>query len=134
MKDYYLDIINLPHHTSSNHQRMSIEKRASQFAPFAALTGFEELVKETARLTQNRIEIDDDLKQKLNEKLLIINEKIKDRPKVTFKYFIYDLKKNGGKYVNFTGIVKKIDTYTGTVIMKDNVKIPICEIVDIKFL
>lgn len=131
--DDYLDIINLPHHNSSNHKRMSMEKRASQFSPFAALTGYEELVKETARLTDKRIEIDEEVKQIINDKLQIINKNIKNKPKATFTYFIPDLKKNGGKYVNLTRIVKKIDEFNGIIILEDNCKIPITEIIDINF-
>lgn len=133
MKDDYSDIINLPHHTSLNHPRMSIEKRAAQFAPFAALTGYEDLVKETARLTDKRIEIDDGLKQVLNGKLQKINDNIKNKDLVTFTYFIPDLKKSGGKYVDYTGTVKKIDTFNGFIIMEDKTKIPINEIIDIKY-
>ena len=133
MKDDYSDIINLPHHTSLNHPRMSIEKRAAQFAPFAALTGYEELVKETARLTDKRIELDDGVKQILNDKLKYIKENIKNKPMVTFTYFVYDLKKTGGKYIKLTGIVKKIDEFNGIVILEDKTKIPINEIIDIKY-
>ena len=133
MKDDYSDIINLPHHTSLNHPRMSMEKRAAQFAPFAALTGYEDLVKETARLTDKRIEIDEGLKQVLNDKLQKINENIKNKSLVTFTYFVPDLKKSGGKYVDYTGTVKKIDTFNGVIIMEDKTKIPIDEIIDIKY-
>lgn len=130
--DYnYEDIINLPHHTSLNHPRMSIEKRASQFSPFAALTGYTELIKETARITDKRIELDEGVKQILNNKLKLINENIESKPKVTFTYFVPDMKKNGGKYIDYTGIVKKIDIYNGNVIMEDKTKITINEIIAI---
>ena len=133
MKDDYSDIINLPYHTSLNHPRMSIEKRSAQFAPFAALTGYEELVKETARLTDKRIEIDEGLKQVLNDKLKNINENIKNKSMVTFTYFVPDSKKSGGKYVDYAGTVKKIDSYNGEIIMTDKTKISINEIIDIKY-
>ena len=111
----YDDIINLPHHVSTRHQQMPISDRAAQFAPFAALTGYDDAVKETARLTTKRIDIDDGLKQVLNEKLNIILDNIKDKPEVTFTYFIYDKKKSGGKYVDITGNVRKIDIVEQTV-------------------
>ena len=94
----YDDIINLEHHISKKHKQMTIENRSAQFAPFAALTGFEELVKETARKTEDRVEIDEELKYILDEKISIIQNQIKNNPKVTITYFIPDSKKKGGKY------------------------------------
>jgi len=127
----YDDIINLPHHVSTRHQQMPISDRAAQFAPFAALTGYDDAVKETARLTTKRIDIDDGLKQVLNEKLNIILDNIKDKPEVTFTYFIYDKKKSGGKYVDITGNVRKIDIVEQTVTLTNKTKIPINEIINI---
>lgn len=99
-EDNYEDIINLPHYEPKKHPRMSRYNRAAQFAPFAALTGYEEQVKEVARLTDKKIEIDDGLKEILSDKLNKINEVIKDNPKVEITYFVSDNKKNGGKYVS----------------------------------
>ena len=130
-KDNYKDIINLPHHVSEKHPQMSIEARAAQFAPFAALTGYSDAVKETARLTEKRIEIDEGLKLQLNNKLQKIIEKINTNPEVTFTYFIYDAKKEGGKYINKTGYVKKIDISNEYIILTDKTKIPINEIINI---
>lgn len=127
----YDDIINLPHHVSTRHQQMPISDRAAQFAPFAALTGYDDAVKETARLTTKRIDIDDGLKQVLNEKLNIILDNIKDKPEVTFTYFIYDKKKSGGKYVDITGNVRKIDIVEQTVTLTNKTKILINEIINI---
>ena len=127
----YDDIINLPHHVSTRHQQMPISDRAAQFAPFAALTGYDDAVKETARLTTKRIDIDDGLKQVLNEKLNIILDNIKDKPEVTFTYFIYDKKKSGGKYVDITGNVRKIDIVEQTVTLTNKTTIPINEIINI---
>ena len=121
-KDNYEDIINVTHHVSNKHPQMSIEARAAQFAPFAALTGYSDAVKETARLTEKRIELDEELKLQLNNKLQKIIENINTNPKITFTYFIYDNKKEGGKYVNKTGFVKKLT---------DKTKIPIKEIINI---
>ena len=130
-KDSYEDIINLPHHVSTKHPRMSIEARSAQFAPFAALTGYEDAVKETARITEERIEIDEELKLLLNDRLQIILSNIKDNPEVTFTYFIYDKNKSGGKYITITGNVSKIDMTNGYVILTNKTKIPINEIINI---
>lgn len=130
-EDNYEDIINLPHPISKRHPQMDISQRAAQFAPFAALTGYEENIKESARLTDKRIEIDEELKVILNNKIQLIIEYIKEKPEITFTYFIYDNKKSGGKYVNITGIVKKIDTIEEYIILTDKTKIPIKEIINI---
>ena len=131
MNSKYDNIINLPHHISKKHPQMSIESRAAQFAPFAALTGYGDAIKETARLTDKRIEIDDGLKQILNNKLQYILENINEKPEITFTYFVYDNKKTGGKYVEKTGIVKKIDMVEQYVMLNDKTKIPILEIINI---
>ncbi len=127
----YDDIINLPHHVSKNHPPMSLYARSAQFAPFAALTGYEEAVKETARETGDRIEIDEELKKILDEKIQILIENKKQRNELTFTYFIPDSTKEGGKYISIVGIVKKIDTYNQNIILEDKTEIPIDEIIDI---
>ena len=129
--DNYQDIINLKHYKSKKRQPMSLSDRAAQFAPFAALTGYEENIKEATRLTDKRIEIDEDKKLLLNDKLQIILNNIKENPEATFTYFIYDEKKIGGKYITINGIVKKINITEGYVILTDKTKIPIEEIIDI---
>ena len=130
-EDNYEDIINLPHHTSKKHPRMSLEARSAQFAPFAALTGYDEVLIETARLTNERIEIDDTIKIIIDSKLQIIKEHIKEMPLITFMYFVPDLKKDGGKYVTVTGNVKKIDEYRNGIVLENKTEIPIDEIIDI---
>ena len=130
-KDYE-DIINLPHPEPKNHIRMSKEARSAQFAPFSALTGYSDAIKETSRLTTKKIEIDDSQKLVLNNKLKLIIDNIEARPKITFTYFINDNKKSGGKYIKITGNVKKIDTIKGIVILLDKAFIPINNIIDIK--
>lgn len=131
-EDNYEDIINLPHHTSKKHPRMSLEARSAQFAPFAALTGYDEVLIETARLTNERIEIDETIKVIIDSKLQIIKEHIKEMPLITFMYFVPDSKKDGGKYVTVTGNVKKIDEYRNVLILENKTEIPIKEIIDIK--
>lgn len=127
----YDDIINLPHHISKKHPQMSLYARSAQFAPFAALTGYEEAVKETARETNERIDIEDELKSILDGKLQIILEQIKNHPEISITYFIADSKKNGGEYVTVTGLVKKVDLYNQYIYLIDNTEIPINEIIDI---
>lgn len=124
----YDDIINMPHHISSNHKQMSLYQRAAQFAPFAALTGYDDEVKETARLTDKEIIIDEGLKALLDNKISIIQNNIKDKPLITFTYFVPDEKKNGGKYVDVTNNVKKINTVNQTIILVDNT------VIDIKYI
>lgn len=128
MKNPYQDIIHLPHPVSSAHPSMPIIDRAAQFAPFAALTGFEAAIKETARLTDKRVELDEYEKEALNGKLLQIANQLEERPKVTIVYFQKDERKNGGAYVTLSGRVKKIDDYERAVLMTDGRKVPIEEI------
>ena len=127
----YDDIINMEHHKSKKHPPMSLYARSAQFAPFAALTGYEDAVRETAREVTERIEIDDELKNILDGKIQILSEQIKKKPEVIFTYFIPDLTKDGGVYISVTGIIKKIDTYSQIIILEDTTEIPINDILDI---
>ena len=110
---------------------MSLEARSAQFAPFAALTGYDEVLIETARLTNERVEIDETIKVIIDSKLQIIKEHIMQKPLITFMYFVPDLKKDGGKYVTVTGNVKKIDEYRNVLILENKTEIQISEIIDI---
>lgn len=127
----YDDIINLPHHVSATRPHMSAIDRAAQFSPFAALTGYESAIKETARLTDERIQLDEYAKDALNDRLQIITDRIKERPEIKITYFQPDVKKNGGAYVTAVSSVKKIDEYERIVIMTDGTAIPIDEIISI---
>ena len=127
----YDDIINLPRHVSKKHPQMSLEMRSAQFAPFAALTGYDDAIQETSRITSQRKELNEELKEILNEKLQKIQEKINTKPKITVTYFIEDLKKNGGKYVTVTGKVRKIDKNKQIIILEDKTEIPIENIIEI---
>lgn len=127
----YDDIINLEHHISKTHKQMSMQNRAAQFAPFAALTGYEEAVKETARFTEQKIELDEELNNILDEKLRLIQSQIKNTPEITVIYFVPDDKKRGGKYKKITGKIKKIDDYNKFIIFTDGKYIPIKDIIDI---
>ena len=124
----YDDIINLPHHELTTRQRMPRINRAASFSPFAALTGYDEAVKETARLTSERIEIDDGTKEVLNEKLRIAVDMVDSGPEVAITYFVPDSKKSGGAYVTAKGVIKRIDEYERLVIFTDKSTIPIDDI------
>ena len=126
----YNDIIHLSR-PKSKHPRMSLHQRSAQFAPFAALTGYEGQVKETARLTDKRIEIDEELKQILDMKIQVIKEKISSKPELEITYFIPDDKKDGGRYETIFDNISKIDNYNEKIIMQKGLKIDIKEIIDI---
>lgn len=128
----YDDIINLSR-PKSNHPKMSIEQRSAQFAPFAALTSFGDKVKETARLTDRKIELDEEMKNILDIKIQDIKNKLSNNKNFTTEitYFISDNKKEGGKYVTITDPLFKIDEYKHQFIMKNGLKIDISDILDI---
>lgn len=132
MKNYD-DIINLAPPQLKNHKRMSRMSRASQFGAFRALVGHEEAIEETARLTEEEIFLDEYEKERLNNILLEIAQKLAEGKafEATFCYYVPDTKKQGGEYVRLSGAVKKIDTYMGLVIMDDLSQIPIKNILDI---
>lgn len=127
----YDNIINLPHHESKKHPRLSMEQRAAQFAPFAALTGYGDAISETSRLTEDRIELDNEEKRKIDIKLQELKKNILKKPKVTITFFIPDIKKSGGEYKTVNGNLKNIDEYNQVLILEDKTKIPIEEIIEI---
>ncbi|MBQ8812931.1 MAG: hypothetical protein IJZ85_00315 [Lachnospiraceae bacterium] len=130
----YEDIINLPHHISKTRPQMSMIDRAAQFSPFAALTGYDAAVKETARLTDERIELDESRMAMLDERLQMIRERIMsdEQPEVTITYFQPDERKVGGVYVSVSGCVKRIDEYARAVVMKDGSQVSIDDIYDME--
>lgn len=130
-KHPYDDIINLPHHVSSNREHMSILDRAAQFSPFAALTGYNGAIIETARLTDQRIELDEAEKNILDEKLRIMQEQLSRQQEIEIVFFRPDEMKVGGAYISLVGTVKKVEIYERAVVMQDGTWIPIEEIVDI---
>lgn len=129
--DKYNDIINLPHHRSEKHPRMTMINRAAQFSPFAALTGHDAAIKETARLTDERIELDESAKAIIDKKLRFIEENIKNKPVISVTYFEPDERKKSGEYVTETSAVSKIDSYTGCLVMQSGHIISIDEIIEI---
>ncbi|MGN1457373.1 MAG: hypothetical protein ACI4XP_05390 [Acutalibacteraceae bacterium] len=137
MKNYndnhkYDDIINLPHHQSQTRVHMSLYDRAAQFSPFSALTGYDDAVKESARLTDKKHELSDEAISQLNAKLMFIKEQIKNQPEITVAYFVPDEKKDGGSYITEKSAVKRIDDFQRVIILKNNAKIPFDDISDIE--
>ena len=128
----YDDIINLPHHVSSTRPHMSIEERAAQFSPFAALTGHEDAIKETARPTEREIILDENELEILDEKLKAILSDKSDNKNIIVVYYVPDENKNGGKYVECSGRVKKMDEYRHVLVMEDGTEINVGRIADIQ--
>ena len=121
----YDDIIHLPHHVSTAHPPMPAADRAAQFSPFAALAGHEAAIRETARLTDERAELDENAKA-----VRMIQEMLPAHPEITVTYFQPDAKKSGGAYVSVTGRVKKLDLYRQCLLMEDGLRIPLGELYD----
>ena len=131
MSGPYDDIIELPHPTSTKHPRMSISDRAAIFSPFAALTGHAAAIQETARLTDRRIELDEDTRTELDRRQAILLEHIGEQPEVTITWFQPDEKKDGGAYVTTIGRLKKIDQVERMLFLLDGSKIPLDDVAGI---
>ena len=128
----YDDIIDLPHHVSATRPRMSMIDRAAQFSPFAALTGYDAAIKETGRLTDERIDLSEESRAALDRKQQILLDNLADHPEISVTYFVPDERKSGGAYVTVTGRVKKVDDYQRLLILTDGTKIPLDDILDIE--
>lgn len=131
MSGNYDDIIDLPHPTSEKHPRMPAADRAAQFSPFAALTGYEAVIHETARLTDERIELNEDELAALDEKLRMVLERDEEPPLVSITYFQADDRKSGGSYNTAEGYIKKLDEFQRVIVMKDGRKIPVDDVIEI---
>ncbi len=131
MTDNYKDIVNLPYPASSTRPRMSVYNRAAQFSPFAALTGYEAAVKETARFTDEKAELDEYHIAMINDKLNIALERKEQNPVLNITFFKPDSRKKGGEYLTVSGILKHIDEVSHTLVFKDGTVIPINLIYDI---
>lgn len=128
----YDDIINLPHPKSSRHAPMSMIDRGAQFSPFAALVGYDDAIRETARLTESRVELDESTKTALDEKIRWIMESMAQKPRVSVTWFRPDERKNGGAYVETAGSVKKVDVYRRCLCMEEGEEISFESIVGIE--
>ena len=131
MNRKYNEIMGLPHHVSKTRPQMPMSDRAAQFAPFAALTGYDAAIKETGRLTDERIELDVEALSALDMKYQLLMEALDEAPEVTITYFQPDERKAGGKYVSAVGAVKKIDDFERRITMRDGTRIPMDDILSI---
>lgn len=127
--DRYDDIIALSHPTSAKHPRMSAINRAAQFAPFAALTGYDAVIEETGRYTQERRELDESEIRLLDEKIHLLLEQQEDPPAATITYFKPDELKAGGAYIDITGVIHHIDRMARELVFADKRRIPVDEII-----
>lgn len=124
----YDDIIGLPHLISVKHPQMAREDRAAQFSPFAALTGYDEAISETQRLTETKKELDEDVKTRLNEKIAVLATRIAEHPVVKITYFKEDGKKEGGAYLTIVGAVRKVKEFEKILQMEDGTEIPLADV------
>ena len=128
----YDKIINLSHHQSKKRKHMSMTERAAQFGAFRALTGYEDEIAETARHTDEKLELDEYAKAEINTKLQYINDHINDVQEITVTYFVPDERKSGGAYVMKTGVVSKLREYEKQLVFEDGAEIPREEIFSIE--
>ena len=128
----YDDILYLPHHQSKVHPHMPREDRAAQFAPFAALTGYDDQIRETARLTDSRIELEENSKERLNDIMQYIQRYLEDQPQAVITYFVEDERKEGGRYITEHVQIRKIDLLQRRIITADKETIPMDDILDIQ--
>lgn len=128
----YDNIINLPHHVSKYRTNLSSSQRASQFAPFSALTGYGDAIKEKEKILVDKIILEDDEKELINECLQKLSNDIKNNPYVTITYFVKDKLTNKGNYLTISGNLKKIDIINKWIILTSNIKIELDNIIKIK--
>lgn len=131
MSGKYDDMLDLPHHTSPRHPRMSLRDRAAQFAPFSALTGYDDVIDETARLTDGRIELSEDARALLDVKQRLLQRWIGERPRITVVHFVADQRKNGGAYRSFTGNLLRIDETEREMVFADGTRIKTNDVIEI---
>lgn len=129
MSGLYDDIINLPHPTSKRHPRMSIRDRAAIFSPFAALSGHGTAIAETARLTELKIELDEDAKAELDRRQVVLLEHMDEQPEISVTWFQPDARKDGGAYLTITGRLKKFRELERLLILADGTEIPLEDVV-----
>lgn len=138
MKDFelhkYDDIMDLPHHTSPTRKRMSMIDRGAQFSPFAALTGYEEAVAETARVTEEKRELSEDMRSEIDEKLMTLAARLDERPEITLIYFVPDKRKSGGAYVRLSGRLKSIDDYERCLVFSDGRRIDLFSVKELEIV
>ena len=132
MSGKYDDMLHLPHPTSAKHPRMPISERAANFSPFAALTGHAGAIAETARLTKQKMELDEDTKAELDRRQAVLLEHIAEQPEITVTWFQPDERKDGGAYFTTTGRLKKINEMNRVLILLDGTSIPLEDVADLE--
>lgn len=128
----YDEIINFPHHVSKTRPQMPMSDRAAQFSPFAALTGYDSAIRETGRLTDEKIDLDEGSLNALNVRYQMLTDALEERPEVRITYFKPDERKAGGAYVTTAGAVRKIDDFEQTIIMQDGTRIPMGDVLSLE--
>lgn len=128
----YDEIINFPHHVSKTRPQMPMSDRAAQFSPFAALTGYDSAIRETGRLTDEKIDLDEESLNALNVRYQMLTDALEERPEVRITYFKPDERKAGGAYVTTAGAVRKIDDFEQTIIMQDGTRIPMGDVLSLE--
>lgn len=131
MEKKYLEILNMPHHVSAKHPPMSIHDRAAQFAPFAALTGYDAVIDETARLTDSIIVLNEDARVEIDRTIAALEQRIRLRPPVSVCFFVPDERKSGGAYVTAEGCLKSIDRIDPALVLTDGTRIAIERILEL---
>lgn len=131
MNDKYDEIANLPHHVSETRPQMPMSDRAAQFAPFAALTGYDSAIRETGRLTDEKIELDEEALTALNLRYQLLMDALGKEPEVEITFFKPDERKSGGEYVTVIGAVKNVDDFERLITMQDGMKIPMNDVLSI---
>ena len=129
----YKDIIDLPHHQAEGRKHMRLYDRAAQFSAFAALSGYDDIIAETGRLTTNKIALPEHIQDELDRKFALLISMTDEgyRPEVTVSYFVPDKTKEGGSYESYTGDVKRIDTTSKQLMFYDKEKDLTGKIIDI---
>lgn len=130
-KGKYDDIIGLPHHVSKTRPQMPMSDRAAQFAPFAALSGYAEAIKEVNRVTEEKVELDEDALAALNLKFQLIVNSIDRRPEVTITFFVPDERKQGGAYQTVTDRVVQVKRFERMIILQDGSRIPMDSVIEV---
>lgn len=128
----YKDIIGLPHRQSTKRARMPLLDRAAQFAPFAALTGYDDAIRETGRLTDEKIDVSEETKSALNRKFRLLADLLGEENEALFTYFVPDEAKSGGAYITKRGVVKKVDDFERLIVLYDGTKISMDNVLTIE--
>lgn len=132
MPTQYDDIIHRSRPVSPNHPPMPRQDRAAQFAAFAALTGYDDAVRETARLTESRLELDDSRKERLGRDIQYLLEHSPEEPEVRITYFLPDQKKSGGSYETASGVLRRLEPLSKTLVLSDGTRIPLEDVYDVR--